>query len=65
MKHTNTHWVSMDEDAHFGTFPCDCCDSRLAGDRFDAVQMGWNESANKLEQIECGTICVDCLMKTA
>jgi hypothetical protein len=55
----------MDEDAHFGTFPCDCCDSRLAGDRFDAVQMGWNESANKLEQIECGTICVDCLMKTA
>lgn len=63
--HLRPHFVSMDEEAHFGTFPCDCCGGRLAGDRFDVEVVGVNKESGKVEAFEAMTVCVDCFVKHA
>ena len=59
--HKNIEWHATAEESHFSWSSCDCCGSRLGGDRWDAEKFGWNIEKKKLELLDSGAICVDCL----
>lgn len=52
-------------DPHFSMSPCECCGSRLGGDRFDCealalVQRDGRQTLHKLGEF---AVCPDCVVK--
>lgn len=63
---TKIHFPPKGTDAFFGKCPCDKCGTILAGDRHEAVKLGWDKAANKVVLIDDDVaICTDCLMTEA
>lgn len=69
MNDTKTHkhlqWFPEMDEQHFSWSPCDCCGSRLGGDRWDAKCFGVNLKTEKFEEVDSGSICIDCVMDGA
>lgn len=59
--HKRLHWFTESDDSYFSWSTCDCCGSRLGGDRWDAKQFGVNIKTHELEETDSGSICIDCV----
>lgn len=63
---TKIHFPPKGTDPHFGRCPCAKCGTTLAGDRHDAVKLGWDTVAHKVVHLEDDVaLCTDCLMTEA
>jgi len=57
---------TVKDEAHFGKFPCECCGSRLAGDRYDCEALRHDDSpkGNGIALLaDTFAVCPDCVVK--
>lgn len=63
-KFINSHFSLRGTEASFGNCPCSKCDTILAGDRFEAVEMAWNTEKQTVVVLDSdATLCIDCAVK--
>jgi len=53
---TNLSMVDSESEAYFSWSSCDCCNRKLAGDRYDCN--GYNPDSKEVQEY---SVCVDCL----